>query len=421
MPMIVSPFVHPIYVMLKPAGARCNLACRYCYYLEKSALYGQAQRHAMTDELLEEFIKQYISMQSQREVLFTWHGGETMLRPLSFYRLAVSLQRKYADGHVIDNCIQTNGTLLDHEWCRFLHDNRWLVGLSIDGPQPLHDAFRKARQGKGTFYRVCKAVELLEQYGVEWNGMAVVNRLNAEYPHEFYRFFKEIGCRYIQFTPIVEPAAPALTPPSIYNGNGHVKKTEDNLETMVTRESVLPEQWGRFLCSVFDEWVCQDVGRVYVQLFDATLANWVGVEPGVCSMAEKCGYALAMEFNGDVYACDHFVYPQYRLGNIWEHPLNLLAYGEKQQAFRKLKADALPNRCRTCAYGFACHGECPKNRLIRTTDGEAGLNYLCEGYRHFFSHVAPYMDFMAHEWLTDGAPANVMEAIDHGRLPNPMG
>ena len=396
--MIVSPFAHPLYVMLKPVGARCNLACRYCYYLDKAKLYGDTGPHLMTEALLEEFIKQYISMQPQREVLFTWHGGETMLRPLSFYKRAVALQRKYAKGHVIDNCIQTNGTLLDGEWCRFLHDNHWLVGLSIDGPREMHDAFRTDKKGVGSFDKVMKAVELLERHKVEWNAMAVVNRLNAEQPREFYHFFKSIGCRFLQFTPIVEPAE----------------------ESVVSPESVLPEQWGRFLCQVFDEWVSRDVGRVFVQLFDATLANWVGVEPGVCSMADKCGHALAMEFNGDVYSCDHFVFPQNRLGNLLEMPLQDLAYSPRQQTFRQLKSASLPTFCKHCHYLFACHGECPKNRLIRTPDGEAGLNFLCEGYRRFFAHVAPYMDFMAEEWLSDGSPALVMEAIEDGRLPRPI-
>jgi len=395
--MIVSPFAHPLYVMLKPAGARCNLACRYCYYLDKSKYYADSPVPSMADDLLEEFIRQYIAMQPQREVLFTWHGGETMLRPLSFYRHAVRLQRKHAHGHVVDNCIQTNGTLIDDEWCRFLRDEHWLVGLSVDGPQLMHDAYRKDRGGRGTFARVMRAVELLDRHGAEWNAMAVVNRLNAMQPLAFYRFFKSIGCRFLQFTPVVEP---------------------DQLKG-VTDESVRPEQWGHFLCEVFDEWVCHDVGDMFVQLFDATLANWVGVEPGVCSMAAHCGHALVMEFNGDVYSCDHFVFPEYRLGNLRVSSLAEMAYGTDQQAFRMKKSHDLPAYCRACPYLFACHGECPKNRLLTTPDGEAGLNFLCRGYRSFFAHSAPYMEFMAAEWRSDGAPAAVIDAIADGRLPHP--
>lgn len=371
--------------MLKPAGARCNLSCRYCYYLDKARLYADTPHHIMSDQLLERFTRQYIESQTQREVLFTWHGGETLLRPLSFYERAVRLQRKYAGRHVVDNCLQTNGTLLTDEWCRFLHDNHWLVGVSVDGPQLFHDAFRHDRQGNGTHARVMQGIERLNRYGVEWNAMAVVNRLNADHPQAFYRFFKDIGCHYIQFTPIVEP---------------HPVGT-------VTDESVTPRQWGHFLCALFDEWVRHDVGTYFIQLFDATLANWVGVEPGVCSMSPSCGNALAMEFNGDVYSCDHFVSPDHLLGNINEQPLATLAYGKQQNRFRRMKS-TLPRQCRECRFRFACHGECPKNRLIRTDDGEAGLNYLCEGYRMFFHHVAPYMDFMAREWRNDGAPANVM-------------
>ena len=387
-----SPFSHPLYVMLKPAGARCNLACRYCYYLDKALLYDRKGQQLMSEALLEQFTRQYIEAQTQREVLFTWHGGETLLRPLSFYRKALELQQKYANGHLIDNCLQTNGTLLNDEWCRFLKDNHWLVGISIDGPQCFHDTYRRDRQGHGSFDRVMHSIELLNKHGVEWNAMAVVNRLNADYPREFYQFFRSMGCHFIQFTPIVEPATDSAT--------GEI----------VTNESVRPQQWGRFLCTLFDEWVRNDVGEYFVQLFDATLANWVGVEPGVCSMAHSCGNALVMEFNGDVYSCDHFVFPQHKLGNINEQPIATLAYSEQQNHFRRLKS-ALPRRCRECPYEFACHGECPKNRLIASAEGEPPLNYLCEGYRMYFEHVAPYMDFMARELREDRAPANVMEMV----------
>lgn len=399
----VSPFARPFYVMLKPAGARCNLSCRYCYYLQKSEYYADVARHVMTDELLERFTQQYINAQTQREVLFTWHGGETLLRPLSFYQKALLLQRKYAGGHVVDNCLQTNGTLLDEEWCAFLRDNHWLVGVSIDGPQWMHDAYRRDRQGNGSWERVMRGIEMLNRFGVEWNAMAVVNSLNAGHPQEFYRFFKQIGCKYIQFTPIVERA-----------DGRHPMAPFDGSRPEVTPETVSPTQWGQFLCGVFDEWVSRDVGEVFVQLFDATLANWVGVAPGVCSMSAQCGHALVMEFNGDVYSCDHFVYPQYRLGNVNDQPLASMGYSREQSAFAALKT-SLPSRCRQCPFLFACHGECPKNRFVLSPDGEPPLNWLCGGYRQFFAHVAPYMDYMAREWRAeDGAPARVMEAIARG-------
>ena len=405
MPLAVSPFSHPLYVMAKPVGARCNLACSYCYYLEKGGLYGDGVPGVMTDDLLELFIKQLLACQTQREVLFTWHGGEPLLRPLSFYRRVVAQQRKHAGGHLVDNCIQTNGTLLTEEWCRFLKEYNWLVGVSLDGPQWMHDRHRRGNRGEGTFQKVMRGVELLDRHGVEWNAMAVVNSHNADHPREFYRFFRDIGCRFIQFTPVVERACAPLSPPL------HALPSDG--EVAVTAETVAPRQWGEFLCAVFDEWVARDVGEMFVQLFDATLANWVGVEPGVCSMAAFCGNALAMEHNGDVFSCDHFVFPEYRLGNIFHVSLASMAYGEQQNGFRRLKQQ-LPELCRRCRFEFACHGECPKNRLLRTSNGEAGLNYLCEGYRRFFEHAAPYMDFMAREWREDGAPARVMEAVAKG-------
>lgn len=399
-----APFAHPLYVMLKPAGARCNLACSYCYYLDKASLYGNYPAPILSDELLERFIRQYIDAQTQREVLFVWHGGETMLRPLSFYQKALALQRKHAHGHVIDNCIQTNGTLLSDEWCRFLKDNNWLVGLSLDGTEWMHDAFRHDRGGHGTHERVMGAVERLNHHGVEWNAMAVVNRLNAQYPLQFYHFFKRIECRYIQFTPVVEPVGPLPR---------FLEPGQEGRTPVLTAESVTPAQWGSFLCGLFDEWVRHDVGEYFIQLFDATLANWVGVEPGVCSMAAGCGNALAMEFNGDVYSCDHFVFPEFRLGNISTQPLTSLAYSERQNDFRRKKGN-LPRQCRDCEFQFACHGECPKNRLVATADGGT-LNYLCQGYRKFFAHAAPYMDFMAAEWRKDdGVPARVMQAVKQG-------
>ena len=405
----LAPFARPLYVMLKPAGALCNLACDYCYYLEKSKLYQDNPKHVMSDELLEKFIEEYINSQTSPQVLFTWHGGETLMRPLSFYQKAVELQRKYARGRQIDNCLQTNGTLLTDEWCLFLHDNQWLVGISIDGPQEFHDEYRKNKQGRPSFVKVMQGINLLKKHNVEWNAMAVVNDYNADYPLEFYHFFKELDCHYIQFAPIVERLAP-------HADGRHLAAVDEDSKEGLADFSITPRQWGNFLCTIFDEWVRHDVGNYYIQLFDSTLANWVGEQPGVCTLAKTCGHAGVMEFNGDVYSCDHFVFPQYKLGNIYSKTLVEMMYGERQQKFGLAKRDSLPTQCKECPYLFACNGECPKNRFCKTKDGEPGLNYLCQGYYQFFDHVAPYMDFMKRELQAKRAPANVMEAIRKGEI-----
>ena len=385
--------------MTKPVGAVCNLACKYCYYLEKTNLYkDNKSKYVMSDSLLEKFIKEYINSQTMPQVLFTWHGGETLMRPLSFYQKVIELQKKYANGRTIDNCIQTNGTLLNDEWCEFLHNNHWLVGVSIDGPQDFHDEYRKNKQGKPSFVKVMQGIKLLKKHQVEWNAMAVVN---ADYPLEFYHFFKDLECHYIQFTPIVERIH--------LNSDGRYLANVLQKEEKLADFSVTPEQWGNFLCTLFDEWVKNDVGKYFIQIFDATLANWMGTQPGVCTMAPTCGHAGVMEFNGDVYACDHFVFPEFKLGNIYEKSLIEMMYGDKQSRFGLQKRDALPAQCKACKYLFACNGECPKNRFLTTEDGEFGLNYLCKGYYQFFDHIAPYMDFMKKELLAERAPANVMK------------
>ena len=390
----ISPFARPLYVMLKPVGAACNLACNYCYYLEKSNLYKHQPKRQMSEELLERFVKDYIEAQTMNEVVFTWHGGEPTLRPLSFYQKAVELQKKYAGGRVIHNSLQTNGTLLTDEWCRFLKANNWLVGISIDGPEAFHDRYRRDSQGKPSWKRVMEGIRLLQHYGVEWNAMAVVNRYNADHPQAFYRFFKSIGCQYIQFTPIVER--------NVQHADGrHLASINDADDAPVTDFSVTPEQWGNFLCGLFDEWVKQDIGRVFVQIFDSMLANWVGVAPGTCIYAKECGHAGVMEFNGDVYSCDHFVFPQYKLGNINEHTLIEMLYGEKQRRFSQLKYNKLPRQCKECRWAFACHGECPKNRFVNDRYGNPGLNYLCAGYRRFFEHIAPTMDEMKNAFTVE--------------------
>lgn len=391
-----------MYVMLKPAGSLCNLRCKYCYYLEKNKIYVDIRQHVISDELLEKFIKEYIEAQTTPNVLFTWHGGETLMRPLSFYKKALELQRVYARGRHIDNCIQTNATLLNDEWCRFFKANNFLVGVSIDGPQEFHDEYRRTVTGKPTFMQVMRGISLLNRHGVEWNAMAVVNDFNADYPLEFYRFFKDIGCHYIQFAPIVErvisrPDGLTLAPGMQGDGTG------------LADYSVTPEQWGSFLCAIFDEWVRNDVGSYFVQLFDATLANWAGQTPGVCVVSKECGHAGVMEFNGDVYSCDHFVYPEHRLGNIHDKTLAEMMYSRQQSEFAKMKTQMLTRQCRECQYLFACNGECPKNRFVCDTYGNYGHNYLCKGYRQFFEHVAPYMDFMKNELDNRRSPANVMD------------
>ncbi len=406
----INPFAKPIYIMTKPVGAVCNLACKYCYYLEKSNLYQDNSKHIMSDELLEKFTKEYIESQTTQNVMFTWHGGETLMRPLSFYKKAMELQKKYARGHIIDNCIQTNGTLLTDEWCEFFKENNFLVGISIDGPQEFHDEYRKNKAGQPSYLKVMKGLRLLNKHGVEWNAMAVVNDFNADYPLEFYKYFRdELECKYIQFTPIVERIS--------HRADGlHLTSLVQKEESELAPFTVSPEQWGKFICAIFDEWVRNDVGQTYVQIFDSTLANWVGQQPGVCSMAKYCGHAGVMEYNGDVYSCDHFVFPEYKLGNIYSKSLVEMMYSDEQKKFGRMKFDTLPRQCKQCDYLFACNGDCPKNRFAVTDDGELGLNYLCKGYHQFFEHVAPYMDFMKKEFLSERAPANVMQWIKENNM-----
>ena len=401
---IANPFAKPLYVMLKPVGAHCNLACKYCYYLEKNKLYPTAQRHLMSDEMLEQFTREYIEAQTMNQVLFTWHGGEPLLRSIDFYRKALSLQQKYAGGRHIDNVIQTNGTLLTDEWCEFFAQNHWLVGISIDGPQPDHDHYRLTAAGKPSWKKVMQGIKLLKKHGVEWNAMAVVNAYNANHPLEFYRFFKENGCQFLQFTPIVE----RLTR---HEDGRTLASLADKDEISLSEASVAPEQWGYFLCAIFDEWVRKDVGKIFVEIFDCTLANWMGISPGICAYSKECGHAGVMEHNGDVYSCDHFVFPEYKLGNIRDHSLIDMLYGEQQQEFSRLKHSSLPRQCKECDMEFACHGECPKNRFMKDKYGDSGLNYLCPGYYHYYQHVAPYMDYMKQELMSQRPPSNIMKVV----------
>ncbi|MED9946173.1 MAG: anaerobic sulfatase-maturation protein [Hallella sp.] len=405
--LTAAPFAHPMYIMVKPVGSACNLRCDYCYYLEKQHLYANEGRQMLSDELLERFIREYIESQTTPEVLFTWHGGEPLVRPLAFYEKVVRLQQRYARGRRIANSLQTNGTLINDDWARFFHDQGWLIGVSLDGPEAYHDAFRRTRGGGRSFRNVIRGIDILNRHAVEWNALAVANRLNGDHPLSFYRFFKNIGCRYIQVTPVVERLA--------HHDDGRQLASLVD-EGQLAPFSIRPKQWGNFLCTIFDEWVRHDVSMFFFNIFDATLANWVGVAPGLCTMAKHCGHAGVMEHNGDVYSCDHFVFPEYKLGNIHEQSLVEMMYSERQRRFGRAKADSLPTQCRECQWLNACHGECPRNRFIRTANGEPGLNYLCEGYRQYFSHVAPYMDVMKRLLGEKRPPAEIMDMLATGAL-----
>lgn len=405
--LTAAPFAHPMYIMVKPVGSACNLRCDYCYYLEKQHLYANEGRQMLSDELLERFIREYIESQTTPEVLFTWHGGEPLVRPLAFYEKVVRLQQRYARGRCIANSLQTNGTLINDDWARFFHDQGWLIGVSLDGPEAYHDAFRRTRGGGPSFRNVIRGIDILNRHAVEWNALAVANRLNGDHPLSFYRFFKNIGCRYIQVTPVVERLA--------HHDDGRQLASLVD-EGQLAPFSIRPKQWGNFLCTIFDEWVRHDVSMFFFNIFDATLANWVGVAPGLCTMAKHCGHAGVMEHNGDVYSCDHFVFPEYKLGNIHEQSLVAMMYSERQRRFGRAKADSLPTQCRECQWLNACHGECPRNRFIHTANGEPGLNYLCEGYRQYFSHVAPYMDVMKRLLGEKRPPAEIMDMLATGAL-----
>lgn len=361
-------------VVLKPRGPICNLGCTYCFYLRKRDLYERDTRFRMPDEVLESFTRQYIEAQHVPQVTFIWQGGEPTLMGLNFFRKAIAIQDKYRrPGVQIVNALQTNGVLLDDEWCRFLKEHRFLVGLSLDGPRHLHDVYRVDKAGQPTFDKVYRVLKRLQEHGVDYNILCVVNRVNGGHPLKVYRFFKGEGVQFIQFIPAVE-------------------RTPDG---SVTDWTIRPQQWGRFLCTVFDEWVQNDVGRVFVQQFDVALEAWVGLESSLCVHARTCGTCLAMEHNGDLFSCDHFVDPEHRLGNILEMPLAELVAAPSQHRFGWNKYDALPRLCRECPVLFACNGGCPKDRFTKAPDGEPGLNYLCTGYKKFFTHIDPCMRRMA--------------------------
>jgi uncharacterized protein len=376
------------HLMAKPRGAICNLDCDYCFYLSKEGLYPGAS-FRMSDETLESYTSQYIQSQRMPEVNFAWQGGEPTLMGLDFFRKAVAYQKKFArPGMRVENALQTNGTLLDDAWCRFFAENRFLIGISLDGPREAHDSYRRDKGGNPTFDRVLTSIELLKKHKVDFNILSCVSTANDDQPLEVYKFLRdEIGAQFIQFIPIVE---------------------RENV-TKFTPSSITGEQYGNFLITIFDEWVRRDVGRIFVQMFDTALGHWLGAPGGLCVFQETCGLALAMEHNGDLYSCDHFVEPRYRLGNIHATPMTELVGSRQQRNFGLDKKTSLPGYCRSCPVLFACNGGCPKDRTDGTPEGEAGLNHLCKGFRAFFTHVDTPMRQMA-DLLLQRRPA--AEIID---------
>jgi uncharacterized protein len=386
------------HVMAKPTGAQCNLDCSYCFFLKKEQLYpGSSFR--MSDEMMERYVRQTIEAHRVPEVTIAWQGGEPTLMGLDFYHRAIEVEKKYSrPGLHIQNTLQTNGVLLDAEWCRFLCENNFLVGLSVDGPRHMHDVYRRDKGGGPTFDKVMRAARLMQQYQVEFNVLCTVNAVNSLHPLEVYRFFRdELGTQFIQVIPVVERD----------NCSGNQEGNR------ITDRSVRPEQYGRFLIEIFDEWVHRDVGSTFVQFFDGVLMSYVRGRSSLCILQPTCGEGVALEHNGDLYSCDHFVEPRHRLGNIAETPLAQLVSSDQQRAFGQAKADTLPRYCRECKFLFTCHGECPKNRVLTTPDGEPGLNWLCAGLKAFFAHSERPMRIMA-ELLRRGEPADrVMEILAH--------
>ena len=421
-PPTASP-VRAFHIMTKPVGPICNLDCKYCFYLEKENLYPDKEKWRMPNPVLEQYIKQYIEQQDVPEISFAWQGGEPTLLGVKFFRRVVEIQQQYANGKTIHNAFQTNGTLLDDEWCEFFSEQKFLIGLSIDGPRELHDKYRVDKHDRPTFDNVMRGVSLLKKHKADFNTLTVVNRANSQRPLDVYRFLKEIGSGFMQFIPLVErlpehqvipltvtaggkkreyssdpdnPIAPASAAPVLDLAEPPLLDPDaDHQKLPVTAWSVEARTYGEFLCKIFDEWVRNDVGQVFVQLFDVTLGQWMGLGSSLCVFAEKCGTAMAMEHNGDLYACDHYVYPRYKLGNVMTQTLSEMASSEQQRKFGSDKFDSLPQYCMKCEYRFACNGECPKHRFMTTPDGEPNLNYLCPAYKRYFAHVDAHMKTMA--------------------------
>jgi uncharacterized protein len=392
----------PFHLLAKPTGAQCNLDCSYCFFLSKERLYPES-RFRMSDEVLEAYVTQYLEAHPGPEIHLAWQGGEPTLMGLEFFERAIALaEAKKREGTRLVHTIQTNGVLLDDRWGELFARHGFLVGISIDGPRELHDAYRVDKGGKGSFDKVMAGLAILQKHSVEHNVLTTVHARNGDHPLEVYRFLRdEAGARFLQFIPIVE----------------RVNETGFQEGHDVTDRSVRPLQYGRFLTTIFDEWVRRDVGKVFVQAFDVALASWAGEPHGLCVHSETCGSALALEHNGDVYSCDHFVEPKHRLGNLQLRPLGELAASAPQRAFGEAKRSTLPRQCRECAMRFACHGGCPKDRILMTTDGEPGLNYLCDGYLHFFEHIDPVMKKMRALLRQGRPPALVM--FEHARRNDP--
>ncbi len=396
----MTTFLPPrIHVLSKPTGAICNLDCSYCFFLDKEEFY-PGSKFRMTDEILEIYIRQLIEAHKTPEVTVAWQGGEPTLMGVDFFRKAIAYQEKYRKpGMTFENTLQTNGTLLDDEWCEFFKENNYLIGLSLDGPRELHDANRVDKKGSPTFDRVMRGLRLLQKHGVEYNILTTVNRINAAHPLEVYRFLRdEVKTTWIQFIPVVERI----------NEDG---KTLYQQGVTVSENSVLPKQFGNFLTTIFDEWVRKDVGKIFVQTFEAAVRSWLNMPTGMCFFSPTCGSGVALEHNGDLYSCDHFVEPDYLLGNIQEHSMAELVGSDRQFKFGQDKLDTLPKYCRECEVRFACHGECPKHRFIHTPDGEPGLNYLCAGYKQFFTHIDEPLKIMVDLFNKGRAAEEVMQKL----------
>jgi len=390
------------HAMAKPVGSRCNLDCTYCYYLSKEHLAGGPGASRMSDEVLELFIQQYVEGVTGDEVVFSWQGGEPTLLGLDFFRKIVALEKKHAKpGQKIQNDLQTNGTLLDEEWCEFLKANRFLVGLSIDGPREIHDRYRVTKGDQPTFDKVIAAARRLQRHEVPFNTLTCVHRFNARQPLDVYRFLRqELNSTYIQFIPIVEHKefermAPQTWDSAALPKDGDPEARPGHPNSVVTDWSVDPDDWGYFLCRVFDRWLNQDIGKVMVNHFESLVAQHLGFPSQMCIYSENCGKCVAAENDGSVYSCDHYVYPGYRLGNLKDSRLGEMVFSPIQKAFGDAKSKSLPRYCRQCAFLNDCWGECPKNRLLRTPDGEPGLNYLCRGFKQFFAHAIPEVERVA--------------------------
>ncbi|MBN1995213.1 MAG: anaerobic sulfatase maturase [Anaerolineae bacterium] len=394
--MSIAPAPPACHLLAKPTGAICNLGCKYCFFLSKEALY-PGSRFRMPDDVLEQYLRQYLETQPGPEVTISWQGGEPTLMGVDFFRRSVELAEKYKKPHqTLQYAMQTNGTKLDDEWSEFFKAHNFLIGISIDGPRKLHNAYRVAKSGQGSFNQVMRGLQFLQKHKVDYNILATVHAANAGHPLEVYRFFRdELGAEFIQFIPIVERD----------NQTGFQEGHK------VTARSVTAELYGNFLIQIFDEWVKRDVGRIFVQIFDVALGAWLGTIPSLCVFAPTCGNAPVLEHTGDLYACDHFVEPNYFLGNITDTPLIELVASDKQRKFGRDKQDLLPRYCRECAVRFACNGGCPKNRLLNTPDGEPGLNYLCAGYKAFFQHIDRPMRIMADLLRRQRPPAEIMQIL----------